>query len=80
MAKLGRRGSNPGGILPTQEVAIILGISPPTLLKMLKERRIPEPQRVGQVRRWNHADLVHARVVLDELRERGLVRTKGASK
>jgi hypothetical protein len=44
MAKLGKRGVNPGGILSTQEVATVLGISHPTLLKLLKSKQIPEPQ------------------------------------
>lgn len=80
MAKLGRRGSNPGGILSTQEVAIILGISHPTLLKLLKTNKIPEPQKMEGVRYWNHADVRHATVALEQLRAQGDVRPKGGRK
>ena len=78
MAKLGKRGSNPGGILSTQEVATILGISHPTLLKLLKGKKIPEPQRVSGMRQWNHADVRHASLALEQLRAEGSVRAKGA--
>jgi hypothetical protein len=37
MPRLGKRGVNPGGILSTHEVATILGLSHPTLLRLLKE-------------------------------------------
>jgi len=80
MAKLGKRGSNPGGILSTQEVATVLGISHPTLLRLLKEKKIPEPQQVQGVRYWNHADIRHATVALEHLRAQGSVRSKGARK
>jgi excisionase family DNA binding protein len=80
MPKLGRRGINPGGILSTQEVATVLGISHPTLLRLLKERKIPEPQQVNGVRYWNNADLQQATVALDGLRAQGVVRGKGARK
>jgi excisionase family DNA binding protein len=76
MAKLGKRGVNPGGILSTQEVATVLGISHPTLLKLLKEKRIPEPQKMQGVRYWNNTDLQHASVALDELRSQGVIRAK----
>jgi excisionase family DNA binding protein len=80
MAKLGKRGSNPGGILSTQEVSTILGISHPTLLRLLKERKIPEPQSVQGVRYWNHADISHATVALEQLRSQGSIRSKGVRK
>jgi excisionase family DNA binding protein len=80
MAKLGKRGVNPGGILSTQEVATVLGISHPTLLKLLKEKRIPEPQKVQGVRYWNNADLRHASVALQQLRNDGVVRAKATKR
>jgi excisionase family DNA binding protein len=80
MSKPGKRGVNPGGILSTQEVATVLGISHPTLLKLLKERRIPEPQKVQGVRYWNNADLQHASVALEQLRAQGVIRSKGVRK
>lgn len=80
MAKLGKRGVNPGGILSTQEVATVLGISHPTLLKLLKTKKIPEPQKVQGVRYWNNADLRHATVALTQLRNEGVVRSRGAKK
>lgn len=80
MAKIGKRGINPGGILSTQEVATVLGISHPTLLRLLKERKIPEPQQVNGVRYWNNADLQQATVALEGLRAEGVVRGKGGRK
>ncbi|HUQ94588.1 MAG TPA: helix-turn-helix domain-containing protein [Bryobacteraceae bacterium] len=80
MSKIGKRGINPGGILSTQEVATVLGISHPTLLKLLKEKKIPEPQRVNEVRHWNNADLQQATVALESLRAQGIVRGKGSSR
>ena len=80
MAKIGKRGINPGGILSTQEVATVLGISHPTLLRLLKERKIPEPQQVNGVRYWNNADLRQATVALESLRADGVVRGKGSRK
>lgn len=77
MAKLGKRGVNPGGILSTQEVATVLGISSPTLLKLLKQKRIPEPQRIGGTRYWNSSDVRQAMIALEQLRTDGVVRTKG---
>ncbi len=77
MAKPGRRGSNPGGSLSTQEVATVLGLSHPTLLKLLKEKKIPEPQMRGRARLWNSADVQHAQVVVRELSETGELRLKG---
>ena len=47
MPRQGKQGINPGGNLSTQEVATILGLSHPTLLKLLKEKKIPEPQVQG---------------------------------
>jgi excisionase family DNA binding protein len=80
MAKIGKRGINPGGILSTQEVATVLGMSHPTLLRLLKERKIPEPQQVNGVRYWNNADLRQATVALESLRADGVVRGKGSRK
>ncbi|GEM_PF-5247159 len=80
MAKLGKRGVNPGGILSTQEVATVLGISHPTLLKLLKTKRIPEPQKLEGVRYWNNADLWHASAALDRLRAQGVLRARGVRK
>lgn len=77
MGKLGKRGSNPGGSLSTQQVATVLGISHPTLLKLLKGRKIPEPQKLQGVRYWNQTDVKHASVVLAELRAMGGLRGKG---
>lgn len=74
MARLGKRGINPGGTLSTQEAAIILDVSYPTLLKLLKQKRIPEPKRVGAVRYWTSADIKHAQVVLKELYQNGGLR------
>ena len=75
MAKIGKRGVNPGGILSTHEVATVLGISHPTLLKLLKEKKIPEPQKVAGIRHWNNADLLQATVALGALRAQGTVRS-----
>jgi excisionase family DNA binding protein len=77
MAKAGKRGINPGGSLSTQEAATVLGVSHPTLLKLLKEKKIPEPQMHGKVRLWNSADIQHAQVVVQKLHEEGLLRAKG---
>lgn len=79
MARPGKKGSNPGGILSTQEVATILGLSHPTLLKLLKEKKIPEPQVHGNARQWNSSDLKHAQLVVQELQSRGALRARGRS-
>ena len=76
MGKLGKRGINPGGILSTQEVATVLRISHPTLLRMLKEKRIPEPQRVSGVRYWNRTDVRQAMLVLEESKSQKTSRVK----
>jgi excisionase family DNA binding protein len=68
MGKLGKRGVNPGGILSTQEVATVLQISHPTLLRLLKEKKIPEPQRVSGVRYWNRSDVRQAMLAVEELK------------
>ncbi len=79
MPRLGKKGVNPGGTLSTQEVARVLGVSHPTLLKLMKSKKIPEPQMRGSVRYWNSSDVKHARVVLDELAARGEIRlSRGA--
>lgn len=77
MAKVGKRGSNPGGSLSTQEVATVLGVSHPTLLKLLKQRKIPEPQMHGKARFWTGADVRHAQLVIRKLHEDGDLRHKG---
>jgi excisionase family DNA binding protein len=77
MAKAGKRGINPGGSLSTQEVATVLGVSHPTLLKLLKQKKIPEPQMHGKARLWNSADVRHAQVVVSRLHEDGELRAKG---
>ena len=80
MPRLGKRGTNPAGSLSTQQAAIVLEISQPTLLKLLKEKKIPEPQRVSGTRYWNAADLNHARVVIQNLHEEGKLRARRAFK
>lgn len=77
MAKSGKKGINPGGSLSTQEVATVLGVSHPTLLKLLKQKKIPEPQMHGKARLWNSADVRHAQVVVHKLHEDGELRAKG---
>jgi len=77
MAKAGKRGINPGGALSTQEVATVLGVSHPTLLKLLKEKKIPEPQMHGKARLWNSADVQHAQVVIRKLQQEGELRARG---
>jgi len=77
MAKSGKKGINPGGSLSTQEVATVLGVSHPTLLKLLKQKQIPEPQMHGKARLWNSADVRHAQVVIRRLHEEGELRGKG---
>jgi excisionase family DNA binding protein len=77
MAKAGKRGINPGGSLSTQEVATVLGVSHPTLLKLLKQKKIPEPQMHGKMRSWTSADVRHAQVVVRKLHEDGELRAKG---
>jgi len=77
MAKSGKKGINPGGSLSTQEVATVLGVSHPTLLKLLKQKQIPEPQMHGNARLWNSADVRHAQVVIRRLHEEGELRAKG---
>lgn len=79
MARQGKKGSNPGGSLSTQEVATILGLSHPTLLKLLKEKKIPEPQVLGNARQWNGSDLKHAQLVVRQLQASGELRAKGRS-
>ncbi len=79
MPRLGKRGSNPGGTLSTQEVATILGLSHPTLLKLLKEQKIPEPQFQGNARQWNNSDVKHAQLVVQQLQMSGQLRSKGRS-
>ena len=79
MPRSGKRGSNPGGSLSTQEVATILGLSHPTLLKLLKERKIPEPQVHGNARQWNSSDVKHAQLVVQQLQDSGQLRAKGRS-
>jgi excisionase family DNA binding protein len=74
MPRLGKKGVNPGGTLSTQEVARVLGVSHPTLLKLMKTKRIPEPQVRGRVRYWSSSDVRHARVVLDEMSAKGEIR------
>lgn len=74
MPRTGKRGTNPTGSLSTLEVATVLGISPPTLLKLLKTKKIPEPPRSGGVRYWNTADIRHAQLVLADLYESGSLR------
>ncbi len=79
VSRMGRKGVNPGGTLSTQEAAVILGVSHPTLLKLLKSKKIPEPQKIGRARLWNSADLHHAQLVIRDLHEDGsLRRVKGA--
>lgn len=77
MPRAGRKGSNPGGSLSTQEVATILGLSHPTLLKLLKNKKIPEPQVHGNVRQWNNSDVRHAQLVVQQLQSSGALRAKG---
>jgi excisionase family DNA binding protein len=77
MSKPGKKGSNPGGLLSTQEVATVIGVSHPTLLKLLREKRIPEPQVHGNARHWSGADVRHAQIVVAALRESGELRMKG---
>jgi len=79
MARQGKRGSNPGGSLSTQEVATILGLSHPTLLKLLKEKKIPEPQVQGNARQWNSSDVRHAQLVVRQLQSSGALRARGRS-
>lgn len=79
MARPGKKGSNPGGSLSTQEVATILGLSHPTLLKLLKEKKIPEPQVHGNARQWNNSDVKHAQLVIQQLQSSGALRAKGRS-
>jgi len=79
MPRRGKKGLNPGGNLSTQEVATILGLSHPTLLKLLKERKIPEPQVQGNSRQWNNSDLKHAQLVIQQLQSNGELRVRGRS-
>ncbi len=74
MPRIGKRGVNPGGSLSTQEVAKVLGVSHPTLLKLMKKKYIPEPQSKGRVRYWNGSDVRHARLVIEELASKGEIR------
>ncbi len=57
----------------------MLGLSHPTLLKLLKERKIPEPQTSGRARQWNSSDVQHAQLVVRALSESGELRLKGRS-
>jgi excisionase family DNA binding protein len=77
MPRSGKRGSNPGGCLSTQEVATVLGLSHPTLLKLLKQNKIPEPQVQGNARQWTSSDVRHAQLVIQELQTSGQLRAKG---
>ena len=79
MPRTGKRGSNPGGTLSTQEVATILGLSHPTLLKLLKGKKIPEPQVHGNARHWSNSDVKHAQLVVQQLQTSGELRVKGRS-
>jgi len=79
MARLGKKGLNPGGALSTQEVATILGLSHPTLLRLLKEKKIPEPQMVGRARQWNSSDVKHAQLVVQQLQHSGELRVRAGS-
>ena len=79
MPRKGKKGSNPGGSLSTQEVATILGVSHPTLLKLLKTRKIPEPQVHGNARHWSNSDVRHAQIVVQQLHVDGELRVKGRS-
>jgi excisionase family DNA binding protein len=74
MPRIGKKGVNPGGTLSTHEVARVLDVSHPTLLKLMKNKRIPEPQTKGRVRYWSSSDVRHAQVVLEELLARGEIR------
>jgi excisionase family DNA binding protein len=76
MPRLGKKGSNPGGSLSTQEVATVLGVSHPTLLKLLKNKKIPEPQVQGTTRQWSSSDLKHAQLVVHELQLSGDLRAR----
>jgi excisionase family DNA binding protein len=76
MPRQGKKGSNPGGSLSTQEVATILGLSHPTLLKLLKSKKIPEPQLQGNTRQWNSSDVKHAQLVVQELLLNGELRAR----
>jgi len=80
LPRLGKRGANPAGSLSTHEAAIILGVSQPTLLKLLKAKLIPEPQRFSGTRYWNSADLNHARVVIQNLQDEGKLRARRANR
>jgi excisionase family DNA binding protein len=79
MPRSGKKGLNPGGTLSTQEVATVLGVSHPTLLKLLKENKIPEPQKVGRTRHWNSSDVKHAQIVVETLHASGELRVRGRS-
>lgn len=71
---------NPAGTLSTQEVATVLAISHPTLLKLLREKKIPEPPRVGVMRAWSPSDIRHAQVMLNDLHESGALRRRRGMK
>lgn len=79
MPRSGKKGLNPGGTLSTQEVATVLGLSHPTLLKLLKENKIPEPQKVGRTRYWNSSDVKHAQLVIEQLQSAGELRLRARS-
>jgi excisionase family DNA binding protein len=79
MPRQGKRGMNPGGSLSTQEVATILGLSHPTLLKLLKKKKIPEPQVQGNSRHWSSSDVKHAQLVIQQLQSTGELRARGRS-
>jgi excisionase family DNA binding protein len=74
VARPGKKGVNPGGALSTHEASTVLGISSPTLLKLLKEKKIPEPQKVSGARIWTAADVRHAQLVIRDLHEDGSLR------
>jgi len=79
MSRIGKKGSNPGGSLSTHEAATVLGVSHPTLLKLLKTKKIPEPQLQGKMRQWNSSDIRHAQLVVQELQSSGELRSRGRS-
>ena len=65
--------------MSTQEVATILGLSHPTLLKLLKEKKIPEPQLCGRMRQWHSSDVQHAQLVVHQLQASGELRARARS-
>ena len=47
-------------LLSGPEAAVVLRISERTLARLVRAGRLPEPLRVGNQRRWRHADLLAA--------------------